>query len=217
MNKKQKIIQKKILDVLKKYKNIYYAAGFGSFWQDYSKLKKDSDIDFFLLIDNEFSYDELSSFYENISLLTKSIKYKLSPQIFVGDFNQLFSGTDNILRILTILNKKSKIVEFINHRDLNFYDKKYLKNINMTNIIKEQTFKITRFYNRDFKKNTGVDMYRYKELINLREATNSYIKFVDFCEEYDKIVKILDDLDYNDTIDFHNKLVHLNCYVMSLK
>ena len=70
MNKEQKMMNKKILEVLKKYKNIYYAAGFGSFWQDYSKLKKDSDIDFFLLIDNEFSYDDLSSFYENISFHT---------------------------------------------------------------------------------------------------------------------------------------------------
>lgn len=217
MNKEQELIYKKILEILKKYKNIYYSAGFGSFWQDYSNLKMDSDIDFFVLIDNEFSYDELVLFYEDIALISNHINYKLSPQIFVGDFKQLFSGTDNILRILTILNKKSKIIEFINYKNLNFYDEKYLKNINMISVIKEQTFKITRFYNRDFKKNISVDLYRYKELINLREATKSYNKFIKFNEKFEKIVKILDNLDYDDAIKFHNKLIELNYYVKFLK
>lgn len=217
MNKEQELIYIKILEILKKYKNIYYSAGFGSFWQDYSNLKMDSDIDFFVLIDNEFSYDELILFYEDIALISNHINYKLSPQIFVGDFKQLFSGTDNILRILTILNKKSKIIEFINYKNLNFYDEKYLKNINMISVIKEQTFKITRFYNRDFKKNISVDLYRYKELINLREATKSYNKFIKFNEKFEKIVKILDNLDYDDAIKFHNKLIELNYYVKFLK
>lgn len=200
----------KLLDV-----KINYSFGFGSFWQNFDKYNDKSDIDFVVIIKKEPSIQSLRNFYNAIDKLNIKFNCKCSSQIFVGSYKNLFNGNDNILRLLTICDKKDYITEIYNSNNYNFYLDIKNMNIDILKLSKDQIYNIVRFYNRDFYKfKNTIDMYRYRELKFLFDAIYSYyrlhpssknakylvLKINKYYKNYDKYI------DYN---LFHDMLINL--------
>lgn len=203
MNKKQDMIKDRIIDCIKIFgENAYYSIGFGSYWQDYERFNLNSDIDFFVLLHQEPSVHELFCFYEGIKNLSFQFQHHFSSQLFVGEKKQIFIGSDNIFRLLTVLGRKDKIVEIVNNIDFDIYNEfnNIIKRVNIVELIQHEIFKTTRFYNRDFYKFIDkIDLYRCKELINIYNG-----------------IKLYDDICNNNTIKFY--LTSINkCYNQFLR
>lgn len=203
MNEKQDIIRDEIINCIKIFgPNAYYSIGFGSYWQDYERFNSNSDIDFFVLLYQEPSVHELYCFYEGINNLSGRFKHRFSPQLFVGEKKQIFIGSDNIFRLLTVLGRTDKIVEIVNNIDFDIYNEfnNIIKRVNILKLIQHEIFKITRFYNRDFYKFIDkIDLYRCKELMNIYNG-----------------IKLYDNICNNNTIKFY--LTSINkCYNQFLK
>ena len=166
---------KKVIELLNV--EIDYSFGFGSFWQNFDKYTKKSDIDFLVIINQEPNIQSLKNFYDSIEKLNIEFNCKCSPQIFVGKYEDLFCCTENILRLLTICDKKNNIIELYNDNNYNFYLDIKMMRIDILEISKNQISNIVRFYNRDFYKfKNTIDIYRYREVKFLFDAIYSYYK-----------------------------------------
>ena len=178
MNEKQIEIYKELTKIIKSLsKEIEYSFGFGSFWQDFNNYGDNSDIDFIVIINSEPNFNKLQQFYENIEKINNKFNCKLSAQIFVGKYKNLFYSYENILRLLTIINKKNNVVELYNEKKYKFYEDITNLKIDILELSKYQIFNILRFYNRDFYKNIyNIDNYRYREVKFLFDAIYSHYK-----------------------------------------
>ena len=144
-------------------------VGFGSFWQCQNKLKEDSDIDIFLLFSKLPSLNEIIEFKS--LLQDNSFDYEISIQIFVGNKEDLVSGDENILRILTMYAKDRDKPFFIIGKEVNLLKMIDLDNIEKINeALRRYLFKITRLYTKNINKNNTFNQYKEKEIQRLYEA-----------------------------------------------
>ena len=86
---------------------ILLCLGFGSFWQNYTRLRDNSDIDFFVLLKAVPQVERIAKFGGDLrdAAAHMSLAYPFSPQIFVGSLRDVASGPENIVRCLTIHDK----------------------------------------------------------------------------------------------------------------
>ena len=152
------------------------SLGFGSFWQKYSSLRLDSDIDFFILLRSFPSIEDVLHFCNCLSELQKGIPYVISCHLFVGAIQDLLSGEDNVMRILNIYSYgKSAPVVIAGDVSTNLLNqiKDYEENIK--GILRSNLFRTTRFFLQEFVSGNGhmseaVLRTKYKQLIRFAEC-----------------------------------------------